>query len=450
MARSLAAPPLTGAKVSLSFKTQGTTMQNWAGNIRFQPARVIVPNGVEEICDAVQAAMKNRSVIRVVGAKHSFSPLIQTDSTIIDPVKLSGLISVDREAETATFWAGTPISAMGPALAPHQLALSNQGDIDHQSISGAVSTGTHGTGINYGSLSSMVTALEYINGNGEVCSVDESTAGNLLSAFQVGLGVLGILTKVTIRCERAFILEEVRTRTNLDSCLADLMSAVKKHRHFEFFWFPYSDLVQIKTLNNAEILKPRSKISRIIGDEILEKALYRLICDVTAAFPRLSRPTSRMCSNLIPETKFSNLSYKVYPSARDVRFTEMEYAVPLEDGIRCFQEIRSMIEREKIKVFFPVEFRVAAADTAWISPFYGRQSAIISLHVYKSTDQDRYFRNAEAIFKSFSGRPHWGKMHNLTAGEISERYVKWPEFKKLRADTDPSRIFINKMLDAYL
>src|SRR5690606_14063917 len=131
---------------------------------------------------------------------------------------------------------------------------------------------------------------------------------------------------------------------------------------------------------------------------------------------------------LIPETVYSDTSFRVYPSARDVRFTEMEYAVPLDAGVSCFQDLRRMIEREKIQVFFPVEYRVAAADTAWLSPFYGRKSAIISLHVFKRRDEERYFREAEAIFKAYGGRPHWGKIHSLTRDEIQSLYPRFEEF----------------------
>lgn len=424
--------------------------QNWAGNVRFEPREIVRPRDVASLQAIIRTARERRETVRVVGAGHSFSPLIESRGVLLDLAGMSGLIRVDADARTATFWAGTPIRAVGPLLAPHGLALSNQGDIDHQTLAGAMSTGTHGTGLAYASLASFMTKAEFVDGTGELRSVDESTPGDLLNAVKVALGAFGVLTQITLRCEPAFLLRDQRRKVSLRECLDDLPRAIRHNRHYEFFWFPYSPYVQIKRCNVATKLARRSPLVRFVADDLLERAAYSLLCRTTARFPRLSVTTSRFCGGVMPDADYTDESFRVYPSSRHVRFTEMEYAVPLASGVACFLDLKDFIERERLQVFFPVEFRVAGPDAAWISPMYGRDSAILSIHVFKGTDQERYFGGAQAIFKRHGGRPHWGKVHDLARTELADLYPKWSEFLAIRAGFDPGGVFLNDMLHRYV
>jgi FAD-linked oxidoreductase len=427
----------------------GAKVKNWGGNVRFSPSEVLTPTTTNDIVSIVHLAREQKKKIRVIGAGHSFSPLVATNQVLLDLKHMNQLISVDKDALTATFAAGASISKLTEELWQQGLALSNQGDINHQTLAGAVSTGTHGTGIKFGSISSFVTAIEFVDGNGEVHSISKNSPDDLLHAVQVQIGILGILTKITVQCEKRYILRDVRQIYLIEECLQRYHADAQQHRHVEFFWFPYSNMAQIKSLSMAEALNPRGQVSAFFDDEIMERFLYSGLCELTKVFRPMAKHTSRLCGSLMPTSDYSDWSYKVFPSSRKVRFTEMEYAVPFAAGLDCFRAIKKMIEDKQIRVFFPVEYRVAAADKAWISPFHDRPSAIISLHVFKGVEQEHFFSEAEAIFKSFKARPHWGKIHKMNAEEITNLYPKWSDFSKLRKKYDPDNLFLNDMLGSY-
>ncbi len=423
--------------------------KNWGENVAFTPREILRPTSVEEIIAIVAAARQKKTKIRVLGSAHSFSPLVATTETLVSLEKLKGLIEVNRQNNRATLWPGTTIAEMGPLLEPHGLAMANQGDIDSQSLAGALSTGTHGTGLDFASLAAFIHSLEFVDGTGSLQKIDESTPGDLLNAARVAMGTFGILTKVTLNLLPSFIIRDDRKRIKLIDCIGLIPSEIKSNRHFEFFWFPYSAFAQVKRSNFAETKSPRNPLIRFIADDILERAFFGILCEVTRLFQGLSATTSKLCGRLMPTASYSDSSYKVFPSPRHVKFTEMEYAVPIEKGVECFLAIKEFIEREKIKVFFPVEFRVSGPDPSWISSMYRRKSAIISIHVYKRIDEERYFTGAEEIFKKLGGRPHWGKMHKLSKEEIKQMHPRWAEFSAVRRTFDPDDIFLNEMLENY-
>jgi FAD-linked oxidoreductase len=416
---------------------------NWGGNVHFKPGRVERPRTIEELAAVIKVAGEQKRKVRAIGSGHSFSPLIKTSDVLIDLGAMTGLIRVD--SSTATFWAGTPVATATELLWHEGLALANQGDINHQTLAGAVSTGTHGTGLAFGSLSSFVRELEFVDGEGRV----QVTTPETLHAAQVSLGAFGIITRVSLQCRPRFLLRDHRHSVTLESALSEFSSWAKQHRHLEFFWFPWSKHVQLKALDEVTEENPRSKLSQIVGDEILERWLFKGVCEVTKMLPALSPTVSRMCGKLMPDSDHADWSWRVYPSSREVRFTEMEYSVPLTAGPECFRAIANMIMKKNIHVFFPLEYRVAASDAAWLSPFHNRTSAIISLHVYKRVDEERYFREAEAIFRDFEGRPHWGKIHTPAPEMAAQSFKRWDDFSQLRRKFDPEGMFLNDLLGAW-
>ncbi len=424
-------------------------VSNWGGNVRFSPTMIARPTSIEEIVALVREARDQGKRIRVMGAGHSFSPLVETDQILVDMTNFQSPVSIAADTHTATFQAGCNINKLTAHLWANGLALSNQGDIDHQTIAGAISTGTHGTGLGFGSLSSFITALEFVDGTGQVQRMSVDTHPELLLAAQVQLGTFGILTQVSLKCEPRFVLRDRRQNLPTESCFRQFDELINTHRHCEFFWFPHASTIQVKALDVVKNPEPRSLFDRFIGDELLERYLFAGICEMTRQAPRLSSTMSKFCGRMMPESDYADWSYRVFPSSRKVRFTEMEYAVPMDAGPECFRAIMKLILHSDLKVFFPVEYRVAAADEAWLSPFYRRPSAILSLHVYKQVDQKRYFQEAEAIFRAFDGRPHWGKIHTPPTSAIDQRYPRWWDFCKLRKQFDPDGMFLNAMMKTY-
>lgn len=419
---------------------------NWSGDVTCSPGQVVTPRNLDALVDLVQKTALANGKLRVVGAGHSFSPVVATDHTLVSLARLRGLAEVDRDARAATVLAGTTIRDLGGLLGQHGLALENQGDIDRQSLAGAVSTGTHGTGIAFGSISTQVRALTLVTATGEQLTCSPTHEPEIFKAAQVSLGSLGVLTRIRLQCVPSYILRDVRKNVDLATCLADFEDSCRRHRNFEFWWFPYSDRAATKALDLAPTPRPRSTLQRVVADKVLETGVFWAASEAVRLFPGLSRPVARFASRAMSETDHADHSHRIFPSARDVRFNEMEYAVPVERGPDCLRELKAFIERRRVRVHFPIEYRVVAADDIWLSPFYRRDSAVISVHMYAGMPYQEYFAGCESIFRNHRGRPHWGKIHTLTSHDLKDMYPEWHRFHDLRRRLDPNGMFLNDHL----
>jgi FAD-linked oxidoreductase len=424
-------------------------ISNWSGNVHFEPAMVARPTNTSDVVDIVKSARSDGRKIRVMGSKHSFSPLIESNDILVDMSLMSGMVSLDQENRLATFLAGTPIHVATESLYKNGLSLANQGDIDRQTLAGAFSTGTHGTGLAYASLAGFIQEMEFVDGNGLVHVVNENSSDDLLNACRVNFGTFGISTRFTIKCVDAHLLRNQSRNLALEEILTNIEGFAASNQHFEFFWFPYSNVAQVKTCNPATSPNPRNAVMRFLNEKLLERALFGAFCRTATWFPVTAPAISRFCGAINPATDFTEPSHRVFPSERNVIFTEMEYALPLEFGVSCFREIKNLIEEKRIPVFFPVEFRVAGPDTVWVSPMHGRRNAIISIHVFRQFAMKEIFNGAQVIFKKYGGRPHWGKVHDLTHAELASLYPNWGRFSDVRDSFDPDRIFLNPMLNKY-
>ncbi|HEY8379312.1 MAG TPA: D-arabinono-1,4-lactone oxidase, partial [Nannocystis sp.] len=418
----------------------GKSWTNWSGSVTCHPRQRATPTSLEALSNLVRETASAGGRIRVAGSGHSFAPVVATDQLLVSLARLSGLVEVDRDARAATVLAGTRIRDLGPLLGQHGLALENQGDIDAQAIAGAVSTGTHGTGIAFGCLSTQVRALTLVLASGEQLTCSPTQEPEIFKAAQVSLGALGVLARLRFQCVPSYVLRDVRKNIDFNACLADFEDNCRRHRHYEFWWFPYSDRVATKALDIVDTPRPRGRLTRFFADKILETAVFWAASEAVRRVPSLARPVARFAAQAISEADYADLSYRVFPSARDVRFNEMEYAVPVESGFDCLRELRAFIERDRIRVHFPLEYRVVAADDIWLSPFYQRDSAVISVHMYAGMPYEQYFAGCEAIFRNHRGRPHWGKLHSLTAHELRDMYPEWERFHEIRRRLDPNGV----------
>lgn len=422
------------------------TWTNWSGSVTCRPRQVLAPASIDALSDLVRETASAGAQLRVVGSGHSFAPVVATDHALVSLAQLSGLVEVDRDARAATVLAGTTIRNLGGLLGEHGLALENQGDIDAQAIAGAVSTGTHGTGIAFGSISTQVRALTLVLATGEQLTCSPTQEPDIFKAAQVSLGSLGVLARLRLQCVPSYVLRDVRKNVDLAQCLADFEDSCRRHRHFEFWWFPYSDRVATKALDIVAAPNPRSFFKRIVADKVLETGVFWAASEAVRLFPGLSRPVARFASRAMSEADYADHSHRVFPSARDVRFNEMEYAVPVESGPDCLRELKAYIERDRVRVHFPIEYRVVAADDIWLSPFYRRDSAVISVHMYAGMPHGEYFLGCEAIFRNHRGRPHWGKIHSLGAHDLQDMYPEWHRFHDIRRRLDPRGVFLNDHL----
>jgi FAD-linked oxidoreductase len=354
--------------------------------------------------------------------------------------------SVDEGAREATVWAGTSLRELGLQLAARGLAMENLGDINKQSLGGALGTGTHGTGIGFGLLSTQALALTLITARGDEVECSAEREPGVFRAAQVSLGALGVVTKVRLRLLPAYRLKLTRRNLSLEECLAGLDAARTRHRHYEFFWFPHSDRVMTKAMDLTDEPPRGVGAGRWLNEMVMENALFGAVSRACRMKPSLCAPVSRLSAKLASEGVMAGASHDLFATPRLVRFQEMEYAVPLERGPDCLRELGAFITQERLPVHFPVEYRFARGDDIPLSPAYGADRAFIAVHQYRGMPLQPYFAGAEAIFRNHGGRPHWGKLHTRTAATLKDLYPRWEDFQRVRQQLDPDGRFLNPYL----
>jgi L-gulonolactone oxidase len=428
-----------------------TAWSNWAGNQQSVATAILRPTTVEDIAEAVLDVAGAGERIRVVGSGHSFTPIALSDGRRME---LSGLrtdVRIDRNARLVTVPAGTTLRALNALLAEYGLAMPNLGDIDAQTIAGAISTGTHGTGAAYGCLSTFVDALTMVTGTGEVlhCSAEEHP--EIFAAARVGLGALGVIVDVTLRCVEAFTLRAHERPAPLDEVLDDLPGLVGRHDHVEFYWFPYTDRVQLKTNDRVPADdRPLPRWRGWLDDDLLANRVFAGACRLGRAVPTLAPAISAVSARALTERTYTGRSDTVFCTPRRVRFVEMEYGVPRAALPQALTELRRIVDRLPFKVLFPVEVRFTAADDIWLSHGYGRDSAYLAVHQYVGMPYEPYFRAFEEVAAGLGGRPHWGKLHYRDATSLATAYPRFADFQDLRDRLDPGRVLTNPHLDHIL
>ena len=431
----------------------GGKWQNWGRSASVRPLRVEFPRTIEAVRRSVVSAAASRMKVKAVGAGHSFTGIAVAPGVLLDLTDLSGLVSVDVERSRVTLLAGTRLHQIPRLLAPFGLAMENLGDIDRQSISGAISTGTHGTGARFGGIATQVRGATLVTATGDLLTVGETENADMLPAVALGLGALGILVDVTIQCVPAFVLHALEQPEALQPVLDGLDARVENADHFEFYWFPHTDLAMTKTNTRLPESAPRHPLPRVgkwIDDTLVGSGLHQIACCVSAAVPATIPPINRLSVKMWGDREFTDVSTNVFATSRSVRFREMEYALPAENVRPAFDALRALVDERGWRISFPVEVRFAAADDRWLSTAHGRESGYIAVHRYWREDPTEYFEAVEQIMVSYGGRPHWGKMHTLDAAILRERYPRFDDFVALRDRLDPSRMFANAYLERVL
>ncbi len=426
-----------------------TEITNWSESVRFTPQAIYIPSTENELIDLVKQCHQTKQNIRVVGSGHSFTRLIETDDVLISLDKLEGLIAVDESALQATVWGGTKIKALGDYLAEAGMAQANLGDIDVQSIAGAISTGTHGSGTTLGSIATQVVGLRLVTANGEVMTCSETENRELFKMAQVSIGVLGIITQVTLQCVPAYTLDYQWYKSDLQD-LFDNLESLKQNRNFEFFWIPHTEITLIKIMNMTDKPSKPKSLFRRFNENIIENGFLWVLSAWARQFPSHSKQVAKVIASLVSSGEDVTSSHETFATVRVVKFQEMEYNIPADHFVACLNEIKDCISKNNIEVHFPIECRFVASDDIPLSPAYQRESAYIAVHMFKGMAYQDYFAQIEAIFRRYKGRPHWGKMHTATADELSQRYPQWADFMQMRAQLDPDGLFLNDYLRAYV
>lgn len=431
----------------------GGTWQNWGRSASVRPVRVERPRSPEGVQRAVQAAASQGLPVKAVGAGHSFTGIAVAPGVLLELDDLQGLVSADAATGRVTLLAGTRLHRIPRLLAPYGLAMQNLGDIDRQSISGAISTGTHGTGAGFGGLATQVVGVTLVTGNGEFLRIDEQRNSELLPAVALGLGALGVIVEVTLQCVPSFVMHAIDEPAPLEDVLSTLDERVSGSDHFEFYWFPHTEVALTKRqtrLPESTVRRPLPAMGRWIDETLLSNGVYRAVCATGQAIPAVTPPFSRLAVKLTGNREYTDLSHRVLTQSRTVRFREMEYALPAENVVPAFRAVQALIAQRGWRIEFPIEVRFAAEDDRWLSTAQGRATGYIAVHRYWRADPTVYFEAVEEIMLAHGGRPHWGKLHTLDAEQLGERYPHFDDFLNVRNRLDPERRFGNRYLERVL
>jgi L-gulonolactone oxidase len=424
--------------------------RNWAGDQACRPVERVAPRGRDELAAAIASAAEAGRRVSVAGSGHSFTEAAMTDGTMVDLGALSGVIDADPATGLVRVGGGTILADLNRELHRLGLAMENLGDIDRQTVAGAISTGTHGTGLRLGNISTQVVGVELVTGDGRVRDLGEAD-GDLLRAARVGIGALGAISAVTLRCVPAFVLQIVSKPLPREEVLDTFLERAAANDHFELFTFPYADSALVLERDRTDSQpRPRGRVGAYLNDIVLENWALGAFSGagrlMPAAIPLLSRTAARLASG----GRVVDRSDRVFASERRVRFTEMEYGVPRENGPEAARRVVEWVRANRYPVFFPIEMRVAAADDALLSPSHERDTTYIAVHQYRGMEWRPYFEAVEAIMDSYGGRPHWGKRHFQTAETLAPRYPRWGAFAAARDELDPGRVFSNEYADRVL
>jgi L-gulono-1,4-lactone dehydrogenase len=419
----------------------GAAWTNWARTQSCVPVAIERPKSRREVAAAVGRAAGAGRTVRVAGAGHSFTPCVATEGTLLDLGRLDRILDADPASGLVRAEAGITLAELNRGLHERGLALPNLGDIDAQTLAGALATATHGTGARLPNLSAQVEALDLVLGDGtqRTLTVDD---GDLLRAARVGLGSLGAVTGVTLRCTAAFRLRGVDETLPLEEVLASLDERVDGHDHFEFWTFPHSPLALTRTNDRTEApVRTPGAASAWVHDIALDNYALLGLMRTARRFPRAIPRINRLAARAASGRERVDWSHRIFASPRLVRFDEMEYAIPREHAADAVRGCREILERHPVS--FPVELRFVAADDALLSPAHGRATAYVAVHVFEGMDGEAPFREVEKLLTGWGGRPHWGKHSYLSARELAPRYPAWDAFAAARAELDPDGRFEN-------
>ncbi|MEO6088143.1 MAG: D-arabinono-1,4-lactone oxidase [Umezawaea sp.] len=426
---------------------------NWAGTASASPHRVEHPASTDAIAHAITSARADGRSVRPRGSGHSFSEIAVAPGVALDLDAWTGIISADSESGLVKVRSGTTVRQLNAGLERLGLAMANLGDIDAQTISGAISTGTHGTGAKLGGLSAQVQSLELVLADGSVTSCSANENPDLFNAARLGLGALGVISTITLRCVPAFVLHARETTGHLDGILEEFDDLTAVEDHVEFHWFLHGDGVLVKRNNRVPAgteAQPLSKLRQFYEYEVMENTVFGLVARLARTVPKTARPLNKLCASALSERVYSDQSHRVFVSPRRVRFVESEYAVPREALHEVVRELRAAVKKLDHGIIVPVEIRTAQGDDIWLSTASGRDSAYIAVHQFVGMPYREYFDVFERIAGAVGGRPHWGKMHTLGADTLRERYPHFDDFRRVRDEVDPEHVFTNPYLDRVL
>ncbi len=427
-----------------STSASGRLFHNWARNQACTPAGIHMPSSEREVVELVEHVRRHGQTMRVVGAGHSWSDIACTDGQLVNLDRLSHVLSVDPQRGRVTVEAGIRLKDLVAYLLERGLALANLGSVAEQSVAGVISTGTHGTGVGVGNLSSMVESLRLVTGTGDVLELSADSHPELLAAARVGLGSLGVITQVTLKCVPAFNLYERSFTLGFDEALRQMQSLVDAHEHVKFWWLPHTGRVQVFVADRTERERTPLRLMHRVDDAGLLNPVFAGILALGGRFPAAVPALNWLVAGTyFADYELVDHSHRVFNLPMPPRHLEAEYAFARDQAEDALQQMRALIEWEQIPVNFITEVRFVAGDDIWLSPAYGRDACQIGAYIGDSPRWRAYFEGCEAIATRLGARPHWGKTFFAGREQLRRVYPRFDDFVQVRERLDPRRIFQN-------
>lgn len=429
---------------------QTTRWSNWAGNQQTGTVLLSKPQTESELQQVVQSAQLSGRRVKAVGSGHSFTAIAVSEEVLVDLSDYDEIVAIDKINQTVTVQSGIQLSKLNQALYENSLAMQNLGDIAYQTIAGAISTSTHGTGAKFTGIANQVVALRIVLADSSIVECSSNVNAQLFSCARVGLGALGLISTVTLKVVPAFNLAVIEEPMRVDDVLQNLDTHVDSNDHFEFFWVPHTGWALTKRNNRNNLpIEPMSKMSHWYSKTLMENYAFGAVCMLGKARPSLIPKLAKALPSS-GRNEYSDASHKVFASKRIIKFYEMEYAIPREACAEALNRVRRMVTDSGFFLNFPVEVRFTAPDEIPLSTASNRESAYIAVHIYKGMNYVPYFTEVESIMNSYQGRPHWGKLHFQSAATLASRYPQWDVFQAVRNQVDPQRMFSNQYLETVL
>ncbi len=423
--------------------------RNWSGSARFTPRKIFAPSSEQEILAVIARARSELATLRVVGGGHSFSPLVATNDLLMTLDGYQGLVSADPQSGLVTLRGGTRLWQIADLLRPYGLALAVMGDIDRQSIAGAIQTGTHGTGAEFTGFAGTVRGIRIALSDGSVVDASAERERDLFEAARLGLGAIGVILEVTLQCVSAYRLHLVESTEDIDATAASFIEDAARIDHHEFFWFPGTPRATVRSTRRVGQGTERMRQHPWIEGfqrEVLGNGVFGAMCQAAAVLPPLRGPVAHIASHALTGAPMIDDSPRVYAAPRRVRFHESEWAIPAGRFEEAFAALRRRFEQEQVRVTFPLEVRRVSADDVWMSTAYERESVYIAAHCHHWEDPGPYLLLVQRTLEAFEARPHWGKMHWLGRRELEKLYPRFGDFTAVREQADPDGMLLTPYL----
>ena len=422
------------------------TWTNWAGNQKSRPVIIEKPSSNAEVVALIKRAVNSQQRVKVVGSGHSFTGIAVPDEVMVDLARMNQILNVDHANGLITVQAGIVLSDLNAHLELHHLSMPNLGDVTYQTLAGALSTSTHGTGLQRTGLAAQIRSFKIISASGELLFCDPQHNSEVFHCGRVSLGALGVITEVTLNVVPAFNLRAVEQPMRISHVLDNFPQLITDNDFFEFYWVPHTKWALTKANNvSTDVIDSPGRFATWYNKMFMENYAFGMLCRVGRLFPRL---IPRLAT-ILPSSgrvEYVNVSHRIFSSKRLVKFYEMEYSIPLDALVPALREVMQMVDDRGFRISFPVEVRCTGSDDIPFSTSTGRRSAYIAVHMFKGSEYDEYFSAVETILRKYEGRPHWGKIHNLNANDISSLYPEYQRFIEVRNQLDPEGVFTNDYL----